>query len=61
MVVTPFTAVGTAAAVLALSKAGWKLGNSLSKLAQDTKIVDTTVENLAGEVKSLGNDCDLIC
>jgi hypothetical protein len=32
----------------------------LSKLNQDTKIVDTTVKNLAGEVKSLDNDCDLV-
>ena len=60
MVVTPFTAVGTASAVLALSKAAWKLGNSLSKLDEDTKIVDTTVKNLAGEVKSLGNECELV-
>ena len=60
MVVTPFTAVGTASAVLALSKAAWELGNSLSKLDQDTKIVDTTVKNLAGEVKSLGNECELV-
>ena len=60
MVVTPFTAVGTASAVLALSKAAWKLGSSLSKLDQDIKIVDTTVKNLAEEVKSLGNDCDLV-
>jgi hypothetical protein len=60
MVVAQFTAVGTASAVLALSKAAWKLGSSLSKLDQDTKIVDTTVRNLAGEVKSLGNECDLV-
>jgi hypothetical protein len=60
MVVTPFTAVGAASAVLAVSKAAWKLGSSLSKLDQDTKIVDTTVKNLAGEVKSLGNECDLV-
>jgi hypothetical protein len=60
MVVAPFIAVGTASAVLALSKAAWKLGSSLSKLDQDTQIVDTTVKNLAGEVKSLSNECDLI-
>ncbi len=60
MVITPFTAVGTASAVLALSKAAWKLGSSLSKLDQDTIIVDNTVKNLAGEVKSLGNECDLV-
>ena len=55
-----FTAVGTTSAILALSKTAWKLGNSLSKLDQDTKIVDTTVMNLSGEVKALGNECDLI-
>lgn len=60
MVVTQFTAVGTASAVLALSKAAWKLGSSLSKLDQDTEIVDTAVKNLAGEVKSLSNECDLL-
>ena len=60
MVVTPLTAVGTASAVLALSKAAWKLGSSLLKLDQDTKFVDTTIKNLAGEVKLLGNECDLI-
>lgn len=60
MEVTPFTVVGTASAVLALSKAAWKLGISLSKLDQDTEIVDTTVTNLVGEVKSLGNECDLV-
>ena len=60
MVVTPLTAVGTASAVIALSKAAWKLGSSLSKLDQDTKIVDATVKNLVGEVRSLGNECDLV-
>lgn len=60
MGVTPFTAAGTASAVLALSKAAWKLGSSLSNLHQDTRIVDTTVRNLAEEVKSLGNECDLV-
>lgn len=60
MEVTLFTALGTASAVLALSKAAWKLGSSLSKLDQDSRIVDTTVKNLAGEVKSLGNECDLV-
>ncbi|KAF8846620.1 hypothetical protein BDZ45DRAFT_734130 [Acephala macrosclerotiorum] len=60
MVATPFTAVGTASAVLALSKVAWKLGSSLSKLDQDTRIVDITVRDLAGEVKSLSNKCDLV-
>ena len=60
MVVTQYTAAGTSSAVLALSKAAWKLGSSLSKLDQDTRIDDTTVKDLAGEVKSLGNECDVI-
>jgi hypothetical protein len=60
MVVTQFTAVGTASAVLALSKAAWKLGSSLSTLDQDTKTVDASVKNLAEEVKSLGNECDVV-
>lgn len=64
MVVHPFTAVDTAvdtaSAILAMSKAAWRLGISLSKLDQDTIIVDTTVKNLAGELKSLGNECDLV-
>ena len=59
MGVNPFTAAGTASAVLALSKAAWKLGSSLSNLHQDSRIVDTTVRNLAEEIKSLGNECDL--
>jgi hypothetical protein len=59
--VTPLTTAGIASAVLALSKAAWKSGSSLSKLDQDTRIVDATVKNLAGEVKSLGNICDLLC
>lgn len=59
MGVTPFTAAGTASAVLALSKAAWKLGSSLSNLHQDTRIIDITARNLAEEIKSLGNECDL--
>ncbi len=60
MVAAPFTAVGVASGVLALSKAAWKLGSSLSKLNQENNIVDTTVQDLAAEVKSLGNECDLV-
>ena len=60
MDVTPQTAVSTSSAVLALSKAAWKLGSSLSKLDQGTEIVDFTIKDLAGEVKSLGNECDLL-
>jgi hypothetical protein len=60
MMATPFTAVGTTSAVLALSNVAWKLGSSLLKLDQDTKVVDTTVTNLAVEVKSLGKECDLV-
>jgi hypothetical protein len=54
-----FTAVDAASAALGLSKAAWKLGSSLSKLDQATTIVDTTVNNLAGDVRSLANECDL--
>jgi hypothetical protein len=60
MVVTSFTAVSTAPTILVLSKAAWELGSSLSRLDQETRIVDTTVKNLAEEVKSLGNECDLV-
>ena len=60
MMATQFTAVGTASAVLALSKAAWKLGISLSKLYQDTRTIDTAVKSLAEEVKSLGNECDFV-
>ena len=47
-------------AVLALSKATWKLSSSLSRLVQDTRIIDTAVRSLADELKSLGNECDLV-
>ncbi|KAI9710423.1 MAG: hypothetical protein M1812_007459 [Candelaria pacifica] len=60
MGVTLFAAAGTASAVLALSKAAWKLGSSLSNLHQDTNMVDTTARDLAEEVKSLGNECDMV-
>ena len=60
MVVTISTAIGTASAVRTLSEATWKLGIALSKLDQDTRTVDTTVKNLAEEVKLLGNECDLL-
>ncbi|KAF7506791.1 hypothetical protein GJ744_011403 [Endocarpon pusillum] len=60
MAVSPTTAVSTANAVLALSRTAWGLGMSLTKLDQDSRFVDTTIKNLAGEVKTLGNECDLI-
>jgi hypothetical protein len=60
MVATSSTAMDTASAVLALSKTAWKLGSSLSKLHLDAEIVDTTIRNLSGEVKSLGNECDIV-
>ncbi|KAE8442902.1 hypothetical protein EG329_002574 [Mollisiaceae sp. DMI_Dod_QoI] len=60
MVVTLFTAVGTASDVLELSKVSWKLAISLSQLDQETKAVDSTIKNLADEVKSLSNECDLV-
>lgn len=60
MVVDPVTAAGTISSVFDLAKVAWKLGSSLVKLYQGTKCVDDTVEKLAGEVKSLGNECDLV-
>jgi uncharacterized protein YoxC len=56
----PLTTESTVSATLALSKIAWKLGVSLSKLYQDTNIVDTTVEYLAGDVKSLSVQFDLV-
>jgi hypothetical protein len=60
MEVAPSVAVVAASAVLALSKAAWKLGISLSRLDQDAETIDTTIQNLVGDVKSLGNECDLV-
>lgn len=60
MVFIPATAVDTVTAVLVLSQTAWKLGVFLSKLDKDTSAVDNTVRNLAVDVKSLGNECDLI-
>jgi hypothetical protein len=57
---TSFTPVDTAAAVLALSKATWRLGTSLSKLDHDAKPVDSALKNLAEDTKSLSTECDLI-
>lgn len=52
--------VDAASAILGLSKAAWKLASSLSTLEPNSIIVDTTVRNLAREVRSLGNECDLV-
>jgi hypothetical protein len=52
---------GTASAVLALSKAAWTVGVSLSTLNEDTEIIGSTIKNLAEEVRSFGNVCDLAC
>ena len=60
MEVIPSTGAGIASAILALSKQTWKLGTSLSKLDQDNSIVNTALKDLADEVKSLGNECDLV-
>jgi hypothetical protein len=45
------TPVDTASAVLALSKATWRLGTSLSKLDHDAKPVDSALKNLAEDTK----------
>lgn len=58
MVIT--SAAGTTTAVIALSRSAWKLAIALSKLHQDTKVVDSTVKDLAGAVKSLGVEFDLV-
>ncbi|KAF1934970.1 hypothetical protein EJ02DRAFT_416475 [Clathrospora elynae] len=55
-----FTPLGTASAVLKLSKVAWRLGIALSKLDQDAQRVDSAIQHLAGDVKSLGNECDSI-
>ncbi|KAF2120922.1 hypothetical protein BDV96DRAFT_672063 [Lophiotrema nucula] len=60
MAATPSSIVDIATAVLALSKAVWRIGISLSKLHQDTASIDTEIASLAEEVKLLGNECDLV-
>jgi hypothetical protein len=52
-------AVTTASAVLALSKATWRVGVSLSTLSEDDNSHGFTIKDLATEVKSLGVECDL--
>jgi hypothetical protein len=49
----------TASAILALSKATWRVGLSLSTLSEDVDIIGFTTQDLAAEVKSLGVECDL--
>lgn len=56
----PLSAGDIAYAILALIKTTWRLGSSLSRLDQEPNSVDDTVKNLVWEVKSLGNECDLI-
>jgi len=56
----PAPALGIASPVLALSKAAWRLGISLSRLDRDTGVVDHMIKSLAEEIKSLGNQCDLV-
>lgn len=60
MVVASLTAVSMASAILALSKASWRQGSILSNLDQETSIVNSTVRELAEELKSLGNACDIL-
>jgi hypothetical protein len=60
MVPVPFTAAGTAADMLTLSKAAWKLGGFLAKLDQDAGVIEPTVKALAAEAKSLSTECDLV-
>jgi hypothetical protein len=60
MATTPFTATGTASDILTLSKAAWKLGSSLTKLDQDSKVVESAVKQLADDARSLSTECDLV-
>lgn len=60
MVVTATSITGIASAVLALSKAAWKLATSLSKLDHEFRPPDTIVKTLAEEIRSLSNECDLL-
>lgn len=52
------TTVATTSAVLALSKAAWRVGLSLSTLNEDADIIGSAVQDLAAEVKELGIGCD---
>jgi hypothetical protein len=49
--------VATTSAVLALSKAAWRTGLSLSALNEDADIIDPAVRELAKEVNLLGIEC----
>jgi hypothetical protein len=53
-------AAGLVFAVLGLSKGAWRVGIALSNLDEDVEVVGSTVKNLAGEVKSLGVESDLV-
>lgn len=54
------TNLSTAAAVLALGKTAGRVGASLSTLSDHIEIFGFEIEDLAGDVKSLGIECDLI-
>jgi hypothetical protein len=58
MVVPDFATLDTVPSVLALSKATWKLGIALAALDENIETIGFTVNDLTGEVKSLGNVCD---
>jgi hypothetical protein len=57
--ITP-AAMAAASVVLSLSKTAWRSGRTLSKFTQHTESVDIAFHDLTGEVKLLGNECDLI-
>jgi hypothetical protein len=57
MEIVASTPVDAASAVIALNKAAWTLSVSLSELDKDAKLGNASLENLTGEVKSLGNEC----
>ena len=60
MTVEPFAVEGIASAVHALSHAAWKTGSWLSKLDTGTQNADSMIKFQAADVRSLGNECDLV-
>ena len=60
MVFTTSPAAGIASTVLALSKAAWRLGASLSKLDHEYRSPDTILKSLADGIRSLSDECDLL-
>jgi hypothetical protein len=56
----PFTAIGTAAAILDLRKAAYKSAEYAIRLYKQSKAIDETYNNLATESQALGRSCELV-